>query len=95
LYIVLISLHGLVRGENMELGRDSDTGGQVGFFCFFLLLIISCKSNGMNSFSLVLLETLALTASTLVAISKSSGSNATCGCFVVCAVKYMRCTSEM
>ena len=23
------SLHGLVRGENMELGRDSDTGGQV------------------------------------------------------------------
>ncbi|XP_073003315.1 probable sucrose-phosphate synthase 2 [Typha latifolia] len=29
LYIVLVSLHGLVRGENMELGRDSDTGGQV------------------------------------------------------------------
>ncbi|KAI8109061.1 hypothetical protein M9435_005477 [Picochlorum sp. BPE23] len=29
LYIVMISLHGLVRGENMELGRDSDTGGQV------------------------------------------------------------------
>ncbi|KAG0501514.1 hypothetical protein HPP92_001586 [Vanilla planifolia] len=29
LYIVLNSLHGLVRGENMELGRDSDTGGQV------------------------------------------------------------------
>ncbi|KAB2635052.1 sucrose-phosphate synthase 4 [Pyrus ussuriensis x Pyrus communis] len=28
-YIVLISMHGLVRGENMELGRDSDTGGQV------------------------------------------------------------------
>ena len=23
------SVHGLVRGENMELGRDSDTGGQV------------------------------------------------------------------
>jgi len=23
------SMHGLVRGENMELGRDSDTGGQV------------------------------------------------------------------
>lgn len=23
------SLHGLVRGENMELGSDSDTGGQV------------------------------------------------------------------
>lgn len=29
LYLVLISMHGLVRGENMELGRDSDTGGQV------------------------------------------------------------------
>ncbi|KAL9662270.1 hypothetical protein QQ045_027102 [Rhodiola kirilowii] len=31
LYIVLISLHGLIRGENMELGRDSDTGGQVNY----------------------------------------------------------------
>ncbi|KAJ1704093.1 hypothetical protein LUZ63_003872 [Rhynchospora breviuscula] len=29
LYIVLVSLHGLVRSENMELGRDSDTGGQI------------------------------------------------------------------
>ncbi|XP_024983242.1 probable sucrose-phosphate synthase 2 [Cynara cardunculus var. scolymus] len=29
LYIILISLHGLVRGDNMELGRDSDTGGQI------------------------------------------------------------------
>ncbi|KAJ0984332.1 hypothetical protein J5N97_002688 [Dioscorea zingiberensis] len=29
LYIILISIHGLIRGENMELGRDSDTGGQV------------------------------------------------------------------
>lgn len=29
LYIILISLHGLVRGDRMELGRDSDTGGQV------------------------------------------------------------------
>ncbi|XP_027165518.1 probable sucrose-phosphate synthase 2 isoform X2 [Coffea eugenioides] len=29
LYVVLISLHGLVRGDNMELGRDSDTGGQI------------------------------------------------------------------
>lgn len=27
--VKLPSLHGLVRGENMELGRDSDTGGQV------------------------------------------------------------------
>jgi sucrose-phosphate synthase len=28
-YIVLISVHGLIRGENMELGRDPDTGGQI------------------------------------------------------------------
>lgn len=25
----ICSIHGLIRGENMELGRDSDTGGQV------------------------------------------------------------------
>ena len=30
LYIILISLHGLVRGDKMELGKDADTGGQVG-----------------------------------------------------------------
>jgi len=29
LYAVLISIHGLVRGHDMELGRDADTGGQV------------------------------------------------------------------
>ncbi len=28
LYLLLISVHGLIRGENLELGRDSDTGGQ-------------------------------------------------------------------
>lgn len=27
-YIVLISMHGLIRGQNLELGRDADTGGQ-------------------------------------------------------------------
>lgn len=27
LYIVLASMHGLVRGQRMELGRDPDTGG--------------------------------------------------------------------
>lgn len=27
-YIVLISVHGLIRGDNLELGRDADTGGQ-------------------------------------------------------------------
>ena len=35
LYIILISLHGLVRGDKMELGKDADTGGQVcGDFCW-------------------------------------------------------------
>ncbi|MCA8998198.1 MAG: HAD-IIB family hydrolase [Planctomycetaceae bacterium] len=29
MYLQLISLHGLVRGENIEMGRDADTGGQV------------------------------------------------------------------
>ena len=29
LYIMLISIHGLIRGHNMELGRDADTGGQI------------------------------------------------------------------
>lgn len=29
LHIVLISIHGLIRGNNLELGRDADTGGQI------------------------------------------------------------------
>lgn len=28
LYIVLVSVHGLIRGRDLELGRDADTGGQ-------------------------------------------------------------------
>lgn len=28
LYILLISVHGLIRGHSLELGRDADTGGQ-------------------------------------------------------------------
>ncbi len=28
LYIVLLSIHGLIRGHDLELGRDADTGGQ-------------------------------------------------------------------
>ena len=28
LYFLLISIHGLIRGKNLELGRDADTGGQ-------------------------------------------------------------------
>ncbi|HEY8118666.1 MAG TPA: HAD-IIB family hydrolase [Methylophilaceae bacterium] len=29
LYILMISVHGLLRGKDMELGRDADTGGQI------------------------------------------------------------------
>ncbi len=29
LYVVMVSVHGLIRGHNMELGRDADTGGQI------------------------------------------------------------------
>lgn len=29
LYLMLISVHGLIRGHELELGRDADTGGQV------------------------------------------------------------------
>lgn len=28
LYLVLVSVHGLIRGNELELGRDADTGGQ-------------------------------------------------------------------
>ncbi|MGB5602612.1 MAG: HAD-IIB family hydrolase [Gammaproteobacteria bacterium] len=28
LYILLLSIHGLIRGQDLELGRDADTGGQ-------------------------------------------------------------------
>jgi sucrose-phosphate synthase len=28
IYILMISMHGLIRGQEMELGRDADTGGQ-------------------------------------------------------------------
>lgn len=29
LYLALVSIHGLIRGHDLELGRDPDTGGQV------------------------------------------------------------------
>ena len=37
----MCSLHGLIRGENMELGRDSDTGGQVTFDLVDMMTILS------------------------------------------------------
>ena len=41
LYIILISLHGLVRGDKMELGKDADTGGQVcGDYCWRIWWVV-------------------------------------------------------
>ncbi len=31
LYVLMLSVHGLIRGVSPELGRDADTGGQVGY----------------------------------------------------------------
>jgi sucrose-phosphate synthase len=28
MYILMLSIHGLIRGHDLELGRDADTGGQ-------------------------------------------------------------------
>lgn len=35
LYIMLISIHGLIRGHDLELGRDADTGGQTKYVVEF------------------------------------------------------------
>ncbi|RYD33114.1 MAG: HAD family hydrolase, partial [Verrucomicrobiaceae bacterium] len=34
--LIHISVHGLIRGEHMELGRDPDTGGQ----CLYVLELV-------------------------------------------------------
>ncbi|MCJ7773585.1 MAG: glycosyl transferase family 1, partial [Desulfobacterales bacterium] len=31
IYVQLYSIHGLIRSENLELGRDADTGGQINY----------------------------------------------------------------
>ena len=35
LHIMMFSVHGLLRSENMELGRDADTGGQIKYVVEF------------------------------------------------------------
>jgi len=45
--VKLSSLHGLVRGDNMELGRDSDTGGQVRASSHFSLFVRVLKGSLM------------------------------------------------
>lgn len=43
LYILLISVHGLIRGQKLELGRDADTGGQTKY------VVELAKALGENS----------------------------------------------
>ncbi len=43
LYIALISIHGLIRGTDLELGRDADTGGQTKY------VVDLAKALGKNS----------------------------------------------
>ncbi len=44
LYLVHISIHGLIRGENLELGRDADTGGQ----CIYVLDLVKSLAEHEN-----------------------------------------------
>ncbi len=44
LYVVHLSIHGLIRGENLELGGDSDTGGQ----CKYVVELAKCMGEHPN-----------------------------------------------
>lgn len=44
LYIQMFSIHGLVRSENMELGYDADTGGQVKYVIELGAALARCES---------------------------------------------------
>ena len=43
LYILLISVHGLIRGHNLELGRDADTGGQTRYVVELAQALSQCE----------------------------------------------------
>lgn len=42
LYLVLISPHGLIRADNLELGRDADTGGQTKYVVELAAALADC-----------------------------------------------------
>ncbi|WP_373479655.1 HAD-IIB family hydrolase [Geminocystis sp.] len=42
-YILLISIHGLIRGKNLELGIDADTGGQTTYVLELTKALAQCK----------------------------------------------------
>ena len=43
LYILLISVHGLIRGHDLELGRDADTGGQTKYVVELAQALSQCE----------------------------------------------------
>jgi len=46
LYIMLISIHGLIRGHDLELGRDADTGGQTKYVVELAHALDACPEAG-------------------------------------------------
>jgi len=51
LRIVLVSIHGLIRGHDLELGRDADTGGQTK--CVVELARVLARSSGVERVDLL------------------------------------------
>ncbi len=42
-YLLLISIHGLIRAHDLELGRDADTGGQTKYVVDLARALASCE----------------------------------------------------
>jgi sucrose-phosphate synthase len=51
MYLCLISVHGLIRGHDLELGRDADTGGQTKYVVDLARALADC--NGVSRVDLV------------------------------------------
>lgn len=51
LYIALLSIHGLIRWHNLELGRDADTGGQTLYIVEFAQAL--AKQSGVGKVDLI------------------------------------------
>ena len=65
LSIALVSIHGLIRGDNLELGRDADTGGQTLYVLELAQALARCEEvekvdktseNAFQSFEFSLLK---------------------------------------
>ena len=59
LYIQMFSIHGLVRAENMELGYDADTGGQIKYVVELCKILSKTKQSFSLSYSYFKFEFLA------------------------------------